>query len=171
MAWKHILLDHEKVRLTFLCYKFGELLPVYLPRVVLTRMIHELVFDVSGFVEEHGTVGLFSEEEGESLHHEITFEYAQLFCVRSDPKILRLVVEQHEQRLQADCSLLSYITTKETCKKYKGQCLGVLFFHFNFFHCCMYEVPIIQHHFFLVYIVIGLNWFDLVGGNGCWCWS
>ena len=106
---------------------------MYLPRVVLTRMIHELVFDVSGFVEEHGTVGLFSEEEGESLHHEITFEYAQLFCVRSDPKILRLVVERHEQCLQADCSLLSYITTKETCKKYKGQCLGVLFFPFQFF--------------------------------------
>ena len=85
MARKRILLDHEKKRVTSLCYKFGELFPVYFPRVALTRKIHELVFDVPRFVEEHGTVGLFSEEEGESLHHQINLESAQLSCVRSDP--------------------------------------------------------------------------------------
>ena len=69
MDRKHILLDHEKARLTSLCYKFGELFPVYFPRVALTRKNHELVFDVPRFVEEHRTVGLFSEEEGDSLHH------------------------------------------------------------------------------------------------------
>ena len=42
-------------------------------------MIHELVYDVSGFVEEHGTVGLFSEEEGESLHHKITLSMLNCF--------------------------------------------------------------------------------------------
>ena len=78
MARKRILLDHEKKRVTSLCYKFGELFPVYFSRVALTRKIHELVFDVSRFVEEHGTVGLFSEEEGESLHHEINLKSAQL---------------------------------------------------------------------------------------------
>ena len=107
MARKHILLDHEKARLTSLCYKLGELFSVYFPRVVLTRKIHELGFDVPCFVEEHGTLGLFSEEEGESLHHEINLESAQLSCVRSDPERLQLVVEWHEQRSQADCSLLT----------------------------------------------------------------
>ena len=53
MARKHILLDHEKARLTSLCYKFGELFPVYFQRVALTRKIHELVFDFPRFVEEH----------------------------------------------------------------------------------------------------------------------
>ena len=33
-------------------------------------------------------LGLFSEEEGESLHHEINLESAQLSCVRSDPERL-----------------------------------------------------------------------------------
>ena len=80
--------DHEKARLTSLCCKFGELFPVYFPRVALTTKIHELVFDVPCFVEEHGTVGLFSEEEGESLHHEINLESAQLSCVRSDSERL-----------------------------------------------------------------------------------
>ena len=88
MARKRILLDHEKKRVTSLCYKFGELFPVYFSRVALTRKIHELVFDVSRFVGEHGTVGLFSEEEGESLHHEINLESAQLSSVRSDPERL-----------------------------------------------------------------------------------
>ena len=46
---------------------------MYFPREALTRKIHELVFDIPCFVEEHETVGLFSEEEGESLHHEINF--------------------------------------------------------------------------------------------------
>ena len=88
MARKYILLDQEKARLTSLCCKFGELFPVYFRRVALTRKIHELVFDVPCFVEEHGAVGLFSEEEGESLHHEINLESAQLSSVRSDPERL-----------------------------------------------------------------------------------
>ena len=78
MARKRILLDHEKKRVTSLCYKFGELFPVYFSRVALTRKIHELDFDVSRFIGEHGTVGLFSKEEGESLHHEINLKSAQL---------------------------------------------------------------------------------------------
>ena len=102
MARKHILLDHEKARLTSLCYRFGELFLVYFPMVALTRKIRELVFDVPRFVGEHGTVGLFSEEEGESLHHEINLESAQLSCVRSDPERLRLALERHEQHSQAD---------------------------------------------------------------------
>ena len=107
MARKHILLDHEKARLTSLCYKFGELFFVYFPMVALTRKIRELVFDVPRFVGEHGTVGLFSEGEGESLHHEINLESAQLSCVRSDPERLRLALERHEQHSQADRSLFT----------------------------------------------------------------
>ena len=75
--------------------------------MALTRKIHELVFDVPRFVDEHGIVGLFSEEEGESLNHEINLESAQLSCVRTDPERLRLLVERHEQRSQADHSLLT----------------------------------------------------------------
>ena len=107
MARKHILLDHEKARLTSLCYKFGKLFPTYFPRMALARKIHELIFDVPRFVEEHGTVGIFSAEEGKSLHHEINLESAQLCCVRSDPERLRLVVERHEQGLQVDLSFLT----------------------------------------------------------------
>ena len=42
---------------------------------------HELAFDVSCFVKEHQTVGFFSEEELESIHHAINLEGAQLVDV------------------------------------------------------------------------------------------
>ena len=45
-------------------------------------LIHELAFDVPCFVKEHETVGLFSEEEGESIHHAINLKGAQLVGVR-----------------------------------------------------------------------------------------
>ena len=106
MARKHTLLDHEKARLESLCCKFGELFPLYFPRVASTRKIRELFCNVRRFVEEHGTVSLFS-EDGESLHHEINLESAQLSSVRSDPEKLWLVLEWHEHCSQAECSLLT----------------------------------------------------------------
>ena len=106
MVRKHTLLDHEKARLESLCCKFGELFPLYFPRVASTRKIRELFCNVPRFVEEHGTVSLFS-EDGESLHHEINLESAQLSSVRSDPEKLWLVLEWHEHCSQAECSLLT----------------------------------------------------------------
>ena len=73
----------------------------------MTQKIHRLVFHVPHFVDEHGTVGLFSKEEGQSLHHLINLEIAQLSCVRNDSERLQLIVEQHEQCVQAGCSLLT----------------------------------------------------------------
>ena len=106
MARKHTLLDHEKARLESLYCKFGELFPLYFPRVASARKIRELFCNVPRFVEEHGTVSLFS-EDGESLHHEINLESAQLSSVRSDPEKLWLVLEWHEHCSQAECSLLT----------------------------------------------------------------
>ena len=52
-------------------------------------------------------MGLFSEEEEESLHHLINLKAAQLSCVRNDSERLRLIEEQHAQRAQAARSLLT----------------------------------------------------------------
>ena len=139
---------------------------MYFQRVALTRKIHELVFDVPRFVEEHGTVGLFSEEEGESLHHEINLESAQLSCIRSDPERLLLVMEWHEQHSQADRSLV--IPPPRKCVRSTQNMFKGAFFSISFFFCChVYGAPVIPHHLFLVYILTGLNWFGLVGGTGC----
>ena len=76
-------------------------------KVALTRKIHKLVPDFHSCVEEHGAAGFFSEKEGEGLHYEINLDSAQLPSVRSDPKRLKLVVEEHEQYTKADHSFLT----------------------------------------------------------------
>ena len=97
MARKHFLLDRENARLTSLNYNFGELFLHDSKGGFDKKILHKLVPDFPSFVEEHGTAGLFSEKGGEGLHHEINLDAAQLPCVRSDPKRLQLVVEEHEQ--------------------------------------------------------------------------
>ena len=62
--------ENEKETLKSLCSNFGALFPAYFPKSTFTRKIHELVFHELRFIDEHGTVGLFSEEEKESLHHQ-----------------------------------------------------------------------------------------------------
>ena len=69
MTRKQLLTDMDIQNIRTYCFKFGELYPVFFPeKPCLTRKIHELVFHLPRFVELHKTVGLFSEEEGETLH-------------------------------------------------------------------------------------------------------
>ena len=119
MARKGYLNSEEIDTLVFNCHEFGAKFPVYFPDVPLTRKIHELAFDVPRFVREHKTVGLFSEEEGESIHHAINLEGAQLVGVRQKDLQLRLLIQRHETRAQADRSLLA--TRPRKCRKCVGQ--------------------------------------------------
>ena len=119
MARKGYLNSEEIDTLVFSCHGFGAKFPVYFPDVPLTRKIHELAFDVPRFVKEHKTVGLFSEEEGESIHHAINLESAQLVGVRQKDLQLRLLIERHETRAQADQSLLA--TRPRKCRECVGQ--------------------------------------------------
>ena len=106
MACKGYLNSEETDTLVFSCHEFGAKFPVYFPDIPLTQEIHELAFDVPRFVKEYQTVGLFSEEEGESIHRAINLEGTQLVGVQQKDVQLRLLVQQHETRTQADPSLL-----------------------------------------------------------------
>ena len=46
-------------------------------------------------------------KEGESLHYVINLEADQLSCVKNSSARLPLIVEQHEQLAQRDCSFLT----------------------------------------------------------------
>ena len=63
-----------------LSYNFDALFPVYFPKSTLTQKIHKLFFHVTRFVDGNGTVGLFSVEEGERLHHLIKLEATPRDC-------------------------------------------------------------------------------------------
>ena len=78
-----------------------------------------MAFNVPGFVKEHKTVGLFSEEEGESIHHAIDLEDAQLVGVQQKDSQSSLLIERHEARAQGDQSLL--VQSPRKCRECVGQ--------------------------------------------------
>ena len=54
--------------------QFGEIFPIYFLERNITRKIHKLIFNVPRFVNKHKTIGMLSEQEGESKHAAINAE-------------------------------------------------------------------------------------------------
>ena len=69
MAIKQLLSDSDIESLCYFYKEFGHVYPMVFPESpCLTRKMHELIFHVPTFANKHKTVGLYSEEEGESMH-------------------------------------------------------------------------------------------------------
>ena len=72
-----------KEEINYLCEKCGEIFPKYFPARNITRKIHKFVFNVPRFVKTYRTIGLLSEQEGESKHAAINAELQSLSSVRN----------------------------------------------------------------------------------------
>ena len=68
--------------------------------------MHFYSFDVPEFIKKHRTLGLLSEEEGESLHAAFNMENRQLVSVRQGGQRMYLSLKRHTLRSQCDKSLL-----------------------------------------------------------------
>ena len=68
----------------------------------------------------HRTVGILSEEQGESLHNSINKQLRQYQSVRDQGKKLQLVVTSKELLNQADGTLLLPVPRKKRCDSYKS---------------------------------------------------
>lgn len=106
MSAKRKLLPEEIQQLEDFCYQFGRLYPVYFPESpCLTRKMHALIFDVPRFAKRHGSVGLYSEEEGECLH-KIVKKYRRDLCsIRKPGEQLTLIHKQLELAGRGDRTL------------------------------------------------------------------
>ena len=103
--------------LTDLCYKFGKLFLTYFPHRNITRKIHEFVFHLPRFVEKHRTIGLLSEQEGESKHAAVNAELRPLACMRNHAERLHMVLEREELRSVVNKKLLrSNVRICDNCK-------------------------------------------------------
>eukprot|EP00112_Aurelia_sp_Birch-Aquarium-sp1_P023111 Seg6757.3 transcript_id=Seg6757.3/GoldUCD/mRNA.D3Y31 product="hypothetical protein" protein_id=Seg6757.3/GoldUCD/D3Y31 len=118
MSANRFLLEDEIQELQTLCYRFGDLLPVFFPERNLTCKMHELVFMVPKFVKELKTLGKLS-EEGESLHAAVNQELRQLACVRDQGEKIRLVLERQELRSSVNKLLMK--GTARLCGKCKSK--------------------------------------------------
>ena len=97
---RHLTSD-EIASIKQLCIEFGEVFPVVFPECNVTRKIHELIFTVPRFVSEFRTIGMMSEEEGESIQASVNSELRQLFSVREPAKKLSLILKCQELRSKA----------------------------------------------------------------------
>ena len=94
--------DNEIERVSELCKTFSEVFHRAFPDRSITRKIHELVFNVPRFIKQWRTLGLFSEQEGESKHNAVNRQLRVLACMREPSEKLRLVMEREELRSFAD---------------------------------------------------------------------
>ena len=95
---KRFLDDSEVARVRVLCNSFAILIHNVFPDRSITRKMHELIFNVPRFIEQWKTLGLFSEQEGESKHNAVNQQLRVLACMREPSERLRLVLEREELR-------------------------------------------------------------------------
>ncbi|XP_057296535.1 uncharacterized protein LOC130625451 [Hydractinia symbiolongicarpus] len=115
---KRFLTDPEIDALERFCNSFGEAFPKHFPEETITRKLHELVFDVPRFAKMHRTLGLLSEEEGESLHNSVNKEVRQLYGVRDQDLKLTLLLQRQELWSKANRKL--QIGVERVCVPCKG---------------------------------------------------
>ena len=106
MMANRFLSDDEISILCLKCKQFGQLYPIYFPNASIQRKVHELIFSVPRFVKKHKTIGLLSEQSGESLHAAVNMEVRQLVSVKDKSQQIRLVFERQELRSLADKKML-----------------------------------------------------------------
>ena len=121
MMANRFLSDNEISILCAKCKKFGQLYSIYFPNAGIQRKVHELIFSVPRFVKQHKTIGLLSEQSGESLHAAVNMEVRQLVSVKDKSQQIRLVFERQELRSLADKSMLTrqsrLCPSMHSCKK------------------------------------------------------
>ena len=104
---RRFLMDDEIMKVVKLCHQFGEVFPMNFPYRNITRKMHELIFNVPLFIKKYKTIGMLSEQEGESKHASINAELRSLSCVRSHSERIRLVLEKEELRATMDKSQIT----------------------------------------------------------------
>ena len=122
---KRILSEEEIKNLRDCCFEFGVLFPKHFPGERIIPKMHEFIFHVPRFVEEHQTIGVFSEEEGESLHNIVNQEVRHFACMRGDKAKLSAVAANIEVRGKVDETYLKRKQRKcAQCSMFriKGMC-------------------------------------------------
>ena len=114
MSKKTALSDKDIESLTASCKKFGEIYPEYFPEPpCLTRKMHELICHLPEFALKHRTVGLFSEEDGESVHRFVNVVNRQFASVRKTGERAQLVHKTME--LLCSTSRQALVPRKREC--------------------------------------------------------
>ena len=80
---KRFLTEEEILKLEEQCVVFGQKFPMYFPERNIIRKMHELIFNIPKFVHKYETIGMLSEQEGESKHASINAKIRPLANVQN----------------------------------------------------------------------------------------
>ncbi len=89
------LTEEEIIDLCKKCYQFGEWFPQTFPDESITIKLHHLIFHVPEFAKRWKTVGLFSEQDAESIHAKCNSLHRTFCTTRNQGKQLQLVYTHH----------------------------------------------------------------------------
>ena len=103
---KRFLNEDEITRVCKQCEEFCEIYPILFPHKKITPKMHFYSFDVPRFLKKHKTIGLLSEEEGESLHAAINQQNRVLACIRDPATRMYTSLKRHFVRGQSNKDLV-----------------------------------------------------------------
>ena len=78
---QRFLTEDECNDLEKLCEGLGGKFQIFFPYRKITRKIHKLIFNIPRFANNWKTIGMLSEQEGESKHAAVNAELCSLTCV------------------------------------------------------------------------------------------
>ena len=117
LCMKKSFLDPEEIEeVSRLANRLGERFPVLFPNESIIQKMHETIFHVPRFVRAHGSLGIFSEEEGEALHNVFNRYNRQLACMKNTGARLGLLLDHHVVSNHVDRSI-----TKPVKRKFKDR--------------------------------------------------
>ena len=113
---KRWLTDLEICEVTEYCQKFGEIVPLI--KKSITLKADDIIYHLPEFLNRFRTVGMFSEEDTETLHKELNAILRPIFSVRDKSKRLKLGLKRLELKRKSNSNYPDFSKpTKRKCQK------------------------------------------------------
>lgn len=97
------LCRHEVAIYCMRAYSFGNWFPVHFPAQRITPKMHVMIYHMSQFAQRYHTIGMFSEQAGESIHNvfnKLNRQYAPIACdVQRIKTVMQKCMLMHDPRI------------------------------------------------------------------------
>jgi hypothetical protein len=98
------LCRHEVALFCMRVYSYGNWFPVRFPSQHIIPKMHLMIYEMSRFVNTHQTIGMFTEQAGESLHNVFNKLNRQYTPIASDIHRLQAIMQKcmlmHDSRIE-----------------------------------------------------------------------
>jgi hypothetical protein len=97
------LCRHEVAIYCMRAYSFGNWFPPHFPSQHITPKMHVMIYHMSQFAQKYHTIGMFSEQAGESIHNVFNKLQRQYAPIASDVQRIKAIMQKcmlmHDPRI------------------------------------------------------------------------